>query len=79
MMIKNTITIARRLAGSRALSSAGPVTVDTHTHFLPIEWPDFAKRHGGEEWPWMRPNEGGNPQKAMLMQGKTEFRPVDEL
>ena len=52
-------------------------TVDVHTHFLPLSWPDWAKKYGGEApWPWMRPNEGGDPSRAMLMQGSSEFRPV---
>jgi aminocarboxymuconate-semialdehyde decarboxylase len=52
-------------------------TVDVHTHFLPLAWPDWAQKYGGDApWPWMRPNEGGNPQRAMLMQGIAEFRPV---
>eukprot|EP00900_Chrysochromulina_parva_P020093 jgi/Chrpa1/28085/Chrysochromulina_OHIO_Genome00017429-RA len=54
-----------------------------HSHFLPARWPDFAARHGGEAWPWMR--HSGQPAgtfgygrqcNAMLMQGEREFRPV---
>jgi aminocarboxymuconate-semialdehyde decarboxylase len=44
-----------------------------HTHFLPEQWPDFAKRFGTPDWPWMRHTEAG---KAMLMIGDREFRPV---
>ncbi len=53
------------------------LTVDTHTHFLPLAWPDWAKKHGGDEWPWMRAT--ADPTKAMLMQGTTEFRPASTL
>ena len=64
------------------------ITVDMHTHVLPKSWPDFAARHGGEDWPWMRPIEGRAPgygaipgreeasSRAMLMQGSQDFRPV---
>lgn len=52
-------------------------TVDVHTHFLPLSWPDWAKKYGGAApWPWMRPHAGGDPTRAMLMQGGAEFRPV---
>lgn len=49
-----------------------------HTHFLPIAWPDYSAKYGDASgpWPWMRPNEGGDPSKAMLMLGEEEFRPV---
>jgi aminocarboxymuconate-semialdehyde decarboxylase len=55
---------------------------------LPKSWPDFAARHGGEDWPWMRPIDGRAPgygaipgreeasSRAMLMQGQQDFRPV---
>ena len=56
--------------------AARPLVVDMHTHFLPLQWPDFAAKFGGEEWPWMRPQLEGDPKRAMLMQGSTEFRPV---
>ena len=61
-----------------------PLVVDMHTHFLPATWPDFAVKHGGEEWPWMR-HSGEHPDgvygyerkcSAMLMQGSSDFRPV---
>mmetsp|Transcript_30962 Transcript_30962/g.89952 ORF Transcript_30962/g.89952 Transcript_30962/m.89952 type:complete len:168 (+) Transcript_30962:27-530(+) len=52
------------------------IVVDTHTHFLPLAWPDWEARFGGEAWPWMRPNLHGDPTRAMLMQGEEEFRPV---
>ena len=49
-----------------------------HTHFLPLAWPDYSAKYGDASgpWPWMRPNEGGDPSRAMLMLGKEEFRPV---
>lgn len=46
--------------------------VDMHSHFLPREWEDLARRFGGD-WPWMKHLGGG---KAMLMLGSREFRPV---
>lgn len=49
--------------------------VDMHTHFLPKQWPDFAKRFGTGNWPWMKHTEPG---KAMMMLGDKEFRPVYE-
>ena len=59
-------------------------TLDTHSHFLPREWPNFAKRYGGAEWPWLRhgaPLPGGTfgyarSCDAMLMMGERDFRPV---
>ncbi len=47
--------------------------VDMHTHFLPKQWPDLAKRFGTPDWPWMRHTQAG---KAMIMVGDKEFRPV---
>ncbi len=49
--------------------------VDMHTHFLPKQWPDLAKKFGSQDWPWMRHTEPG---KAMIMVGDKEFRPVYE-
>ena len=49
--------------------------VDMHTHFLPEQWPDLAKRFGTPDWPWLRHTEPG---KAMVMVGEKEFRPVYE-
>ncbi|OUS32483.1 aminocarboxymuconate-semialdehyde decarboxylase [Thalassotalea sp. 42_200_T64] len=49
--------------------------VDMHTHFLPKQWPNLAKKFGGGEWPWMHHTEPG---KAMLMLGDKDFRPVYE-
>ena len=49
--------------------------VDMHTHFLPEQWPDLAKRFGTPDWPWMRHTEAG---KAMIMVGDKDFRPVYE-
>jgi aminocarboxymuconate-semialdehyde decarboxylase len=47
--------------------------VDLHTHFLPHGWPDLAARFGSPDWPWMRHH---GPDRAMLMVGDSEFRPV---
>lgn len=49
--------------------------VDMHTHFLPKQWPDLAKRFGTPDWPWMKHT---TPGKAMIMVGDNEFRPVYE-
>jgi len=49
--------------------------VDMHTHFLPKQWPDLAKRFGTGNWPSMKHTEHG---KAMVMMGDKEFRPVYE-
>jgi aminocarboxymuconate-semialdehyde decarboxylase len=47
--------------------------VDVHSHFLPDGWPDLAARFGSADWPWLR-RDGAD--RAMLMVGDTEFRPV---
>jgi aminocarboxymuconate-semialdehyde decarboxylase len=47
--------------------------VDIHTHFLPRTWPDLAARFGTPDWPWLRHN---GAERAMLMVGDQEFRPV---
>jgi len=47
--------------------------IDIHTHFLPRNWPDLAARFGTPNWPWMK-HIGAD--KAMLMLGEKEFRPV---
>lgn len=49
--------------------------VDMHTHFLPKQWPDLAKKFGTPDWPWMKHTSQG---KAMVMLGDKEFRPVYE-
>jgi aminocarboxymuconate-semialdehyde decarboxylase len=74
------------LRSSRRLFSSRPraPTIDMHAHFLPKEWPDFARRYGGTEWPSMRHAgelPGGvygynRPCSAMLMSGDSDFRPV---
>ena len=72
--------------------TAKPIVIDMHSHFLPQEIPDYHKKFGGEDWPWMRPlkaterdhdpNSGistygyGHKADAMLMQGDQNFRPV---
>jgi aminocarboxymuconate-semialdehyde decarboxylase len=47
--------------------------VDLHAHFLPHGWPDLAERFGSPGWPWMRHD---GPDRATLMLGDREFRPV---
>jgi aminocarboxymuconate-semialdehyde decarboxylase len=47
--------------------------VDIHTHFLPRTWPDLAARFGTPDWAWLR---HGGADRAMLMVGDSEFRPV---
>ena len=67
-----------RFSTASAAPSPVPFVVDMHTHFLPIAWPDYSSKYGDAAgpWPWMRPNEGGDPGRAMLMLGEEEFRPV---
>jgi aminocarboxymuconate-semialdehyde decarboxylase len=48
-------------------------TIDMHSHFFPREWEDLSRRFGGE-WPWMKHL---GDEKAMVMVGDKEFRPVD--
>ncbi len=48
--------------------------IDIHTHFLPRTWPDLSARFGTPDWPWMKHLEAD---RAMLMVGEKEFRPVD--
>jgi aminocarboxymuconate-semialdehyde decarboxylase len=47
--------------------------IDLHSHFFPREWEDLGKRFGTPDWPWMK-HLGGD--KAMVMLGEREFRPV---
>jgi len=47
--------------------------IDIHAHFLPRTWPDFAKRFGTPDWPWLQHTAPG---QAMLMIGDRPFRPV---
>jgi len=48
-------------------------TVDMHSHFFPREWEDLGKRFGTPDWPWMKHIDAD---KAMVMVGDREFRPV---
>ena len=48
--------------------------IDIHTHFLPYQWPDLAERSGTTDWPWLKHI---SQDKAMLMVGEREFRPVN--
>ena len=54
------------------MSAPSPV-IDIHSHFLPDQWPDLAKRYDTPDWPWLRHTGAG---EAMLMLGEKEFRPV---
>lgn len=47
--------------------------IDMHSHFFPKEWENLSEKFGGDDWPWLR-HEGNG--KAMLMQGRQEFRPI---
>lgn len=47
--------------------------IDTHTHFLPYQWPDLEERYGSADWPWLKHT---SQDRAMLMVGEKEFRPV---
>lgn len=54
--------------------------IDIHSHFFPKTWPDLAEKFGGDDWPWLKHlagelNEQGY-EKAMLMKGQQEFRPI---
>lgn len=51
---------------------SAPVT-DVHTHAVPSRWPDLSAECGGSGWPWLRVD---SERSAMLMVGRTEFRPV---
>jgi len=48
-------------------------TLDMHSHFFPREWEDLGKRFGTPDWPWMKHLDAD---KAMVMMGEKEFRPV---
>ena len=48
-------------------------TLDMHSHFFPREWEDLGKRFGTPDWPWMKHLDAD---KAMVMVGDKEFRPV---
>jgi len=52
--------------------------IDIHSHFFPKTWPDLQKKFGGDDWPWLKhlPNNGEAFDKAMLMKGDKEFRPI---
>jgi len=53
--------------------------VDIHSHFFPRTWTDLAAKFGGDDWPWLRHEQEhvpGQHQKAMLMKGDNEFRPI---
>jgi len=52
--------------------------IDIHSHFFPKNWENLAKKFGGEDWPWLRHStqKCNDYNKAMLMQGCREFRPI---
>ncbi|MCO4799685.1 MAG: amidohydrolase [Colwelliaceae bacterium] len=52
--------------------------IDIHSHFFPKTWPDLQAKFGGDDWPWLKhlPNNGESFDKAMLMKGAQEFRPI---
>ena len=47
--------------------------VDLHSHFFPERWPDLAERFETPDWPWLRRDA---PDRAMVMVGAREFRPI---
>jgi len=52
--------------------------IDIHSHFFPKDWENLAEKFGGKDWPWLRHGGGqlNGYDKAMLMQGSREFRPI---
>ncbi|MGH7390165.1 MAG: amidohydrolase family protein [Candidatus Rokuibacteriota bacterium] len=49
--------------------------IDIHTHIMPPDWEDLAKKHGAPGWPRVRPEADC---KAMIMLGDREFRLVTD-
>jgi aminocarboxymuconate-semialdehyde decarboxylase len=52
--------------------------IDIHSHFFPKTWPSLQDKFGGDDWPWLK-HLGEDEQgfeKAMLMKGNSEFRPI---
>lgn len=52
--------------------------IDIHSHFFPKTWPSLQDKFGGDDWPWLKhlgKDESGF-EKAMLMKGEQEFRPI---
>ena len=52
--------------------------IDIHSHFFPKTWPSLQEKFGGDDWPWLKhlPNSVDGFDKAMLMKGNKEFRPI---
>ncbi|MEW6989897.1 amidohydrolase family protein [Colwelliaceae bacterium 6441] len=53
--------------------------IDIHSHFFPKTWPSLADKFGGNDWPWLKHlprSEDSAFDKAMLMKGSKEFRPI---
>ena len=49
-------------------------TIDVHTHYVPLGWPDLASQTGADaEWPWLRVE---SEHDAMIMLGSKEFRRI---
>jgi aminocarboxymuconate-semialdehyde decarboxylase len=57
-----------------SLPVARPV-IDIHTHVMPPDWDDLARKYQAPGWPWVRPEANCS---AMIMLGDREFRLVTE-
>jgi len=52
--------------------------IDIHSHFFPKTWPCLQEKFGGDDWPSLKhlgADENGF-ERAMLMKGEQEFRPI---
>ena len=52
--------------------------IDIHSHFFPKTWPSLQEKFGGDDWPSLKhlgADENGF-ERAMLMKGEQEFRPI---
>lgn len=53
--------------------------IDIHSHFFPKTWTNLQEKFGGNDWPWLKHlprTSEGSFDKAMLMKGEKEFRPI---
>lgn len=52
--------------------------IDIHSHFFPKTWPSLQDKYGGDDWPWLKHlgKDDSGFEKAMLMKGNQEFRPI---
>lgn len=50
------------------------LTIDIHSHFFPPSWPDFGRRFGTNDWPWLDRRHDGH---AVVMIDNREFRKID--